>query len=85
MEAVGFVARPIGGILFGHFGDRIGRKAALILTILIMGGSSFLIGLIPNYESIGIAAPIALTHPSADVAQFECKFNPSRPLSALRN
>jgi MFS transporter, MHS family, shikimate and dehydroshikimate transport protein len=59
--AVGFVARPIGGILFGHFGDRIGRKGALILTILIMGGSSFLIGLIPNYETIGIAAPIALT------------------------
>ena len=59
--AIGFVARPIGGILFGHFGDRIGRKAALIMTISIMGGSSFLIGLIPSYETIGVAAPILLT------------------------
>jgi MFS family permease len=59
--AVGFVARPLGGVLFGHFGDRLGRKAALILTISIMGGSSFLIGLIPTYGSIGIAAPILLT------------------------
>jgi len=59
--AVGFVARPIGGILFGHFGDRIGRKAALITTISIMGGLSFLIGVIPTYEKIGVAAPILLT------------------------
>ena len=59
--AVGFVARPLGGILFGHFGDRIGRKAALVMTISIMGGSSFLIGLIPTYETIGVAAPILLT------------------------
>src|SRR5690349_18320314 len=59
--AIGFVARPVGGILFGHFGDRIGRKTALVLTISIMGGSSFLIGLIPTYETIGIAAPILLT------------------------
>src|SRR6185437_45957 len=58
--AVGFVARPLGGILFGHFGDRIGRKTALILTISIMGGSSFLIGLIPAYDRIGVAAPIIL-------------------------
>ncbi|HEX2654920.1 MAG TPA: MFS transporter, partial [Xanthobacteraceae bacterium] len=59
--AIGFVARPLGGILFGHFGDRIGRKTALVLTISIMGGSSFLIGLIPTYETIGIAAPVLLT------------------------
>jgi MFS transporter, MHS family, shikimate and dehydroshikimate transport protein len=58
--AVGFVARPLGGILFGHFGDRIGRKTALIMTISIMGGSSFLIGLIPSYETIGVAAPVIL-------------------------
>jgi MHS family shikimate/dehydroshikimate transporter-like MFS transporter len=58
--AVGFVARPLGGVLFGHFGDRIGRKAALIMTTSIMGGSSFLIGLIPSYETIGVAAPILL-------------------------
>jgi MFS transporter, MHS family, shikimate and dehydroshikimate transport protein len=58
--AVGFVARPLGGILFGHFGDRIGRKAALIMTTSIMGVSSFLIGLIPSYETIGVTAPILL-------------------------
>jgi MFS family permease len=59
--AVGFVARPLGGLLFGHFGDRLGRKAALILTLSIMGGSSVLIGFIPSYDSIGVAAPILLT------------------------
>ena len=58
--AVGFVTRPVGGILFGHFGDRIGRKPLLVLTLLIMGISTFLIGLIPNYESIGVAAPLLL-------------------------
>jgi MHS family shikimate/dehydroshikimate transporter-like MFS transporter len=59
--AVGFVARPIGGIVFGHFGDRIGRKAMLVLSLTMMGGVTFLIGLLPTYGSIGIAAPIALT------------------------
>ncbi len=58
--AVGFVARPIGGIVCGHYGDRIGRKSMLILTLLIMGVATFLIGLLPTYESIGIWAPIAL-------------------------
>jgi metabolite-proton symporter len=58
--AVGFVTRPVGGILFGHFGDRIGRKPLLVLTLLIMGISTFLIGLIPNYETIGVAAPLLL-------------------------
>jgi MFS family permease len=58
--AVGFVTRPVGGILFGHFGDRIGRKPLLVLTLLIMGISTFLIGLIPNYATIGIAAPLLL-------------------------
>jgi MFS transporter, MHS family, shikimate and dehydroshikimate transport protein len=58
--AVGFVARPLGGILFGHFGDRIGRKTALIMTTSIMGGSSFVIGLIPSYDTIGVAAPTLL-------------------------
>ena len=58
--AVGFVARPIGGIVCGHYGDRIGRKSMLILTLLIMGIATFLIGLLPTYESIGIWAPIAL-------------------------
>jgi MFS family permease len=58
--AVGFVTRPVGGILFGHFGDKIGRKPLLVLTLLIMGISTFLIGLIPTYAQIGVAAPLLL-------------------------
>jgi MHS family shikimate/dehydroshikimate transporter-like MFS transporter len=58
--AVGFIARPLGGIVFGHFGDRIGRKKALIVTILIVGLGTFLIGLLPDYSQIGIWAPAAL-------------------------
>jgi MHS family shikimate/dehydroshikimate transporter-like MFS transporter len=58
--AVGFAARPIGGIVCGHFGDRIGRKSMLVLTLLIMGIATFLIGLLPTYQSIGIWAPIML-------------------------
>lgn len=57
---VGFIARPIGGIVFGHYGDRIGRKAVLILTLLIMGVATFLIGCLPTYEQVGIWAPILL-------------------------
>jgi len=58
--AIGFVARPIGGLLFGHIGDRHGRKRTLVTTMLIMGGATFLMGAIPTYEQIGIAAPILL-------------------------
>ena len=58
--AVGFVARPLGGVIFGHFGDKIGRKSMLVLTLMIMGGSTVAIGLIPTYESIGVWAPIIL-------------------------
>jgi MFS family permease len=58
--AIGFVARPIGGLIFGHFGDRIGRKTVLILTLLIMGVSTFLIGVLPGYSTIGAAAPLLL-------------------------
>jgi MFS transporter, MHS family, shikimate and dehydroshikimate transport protein len=58
--AVGFAARPVGGVVFGHFGDRIGRKAMLFLTLSIMGAATFLIGLLPTYESIGVLAPIIL-------------------------
>ena len=58
--AVGFLARPIGGLLFGHFGDRIGRKKMLILTLLIMGVGTALIGVLPSYDSIGVWAPILL-------------------------
>ena len=57
---VGFGARPIGGIVFGHFGDRIGRKTMLILTLLIMAVSTFLVGCLPTYSVIGIWAPILL-------------------------
>src|SRR6187431_2956199 len=59
--AVGFVARPIGAAIFGHYGDRIGRKATLITTLLLMGIGSTLIGVLPGYAAIGIAAPILLT------------------------
>lgn len=58
--AIGFVARPLGGILFGHYGDKLGRKSMLVLTLLIMGISTFLIGLMPTYGSIGIWAPVLL-------------------------
>jgi MHS family shikimate/dehydroshikimate transporter-like MFS transporter len=58
--AIGFVARPLGGIVFGHYADRIGRKAIITMTLLIMGGASALIRCIPNYYTIGIASPVAL-------------------------
>ena len=58
--AVGFLARPFGGIIFGHFGDKIGRKSVLVMTLTIMGVSTFAIGLIPSYDTIGIWAPILL-------------------------
>ncbi|MFM0045883.1 MFS transporter [Paraburkholderia sediminicola] len=58
--AVGFVTRPLGGVIFGHFGDRFGRKPLLVLTLSIMGVSTFLIGILPTYASIGIWAPACL-------------------------
>ncbi len=58
--AVGFVARPFGGVVFGHFGDRVGRKSMLVTTLVMMGAATCLIGLLPTYHSIGIAAPILL-------------------------
>ena len=58
--AVGFLARPFGGLFFGHFGDRWGRKPVLVATLLLVGGSTFAIGLLPTYAQIGIWAPILL-------------------------
>ena len=58
--AVGFVTRPVGGVIFGHFGDKIGRKPLLVLTLLIMGIATFCVGLLPTYAQIGIAAPLLL-------------------------
>src|SRR5450432_477380 len=58
--AVGFLARPLGAAIFGHFGDRVGRKAMLAVTIIVMGIGTFLIGLLPTYQQIGIAAPVLL-------------------------
>ena len=58
--ALGFVARPVGGIVFGHYGDRIGRKKLLMLSLVLMGVATVLIGLLPTYNQIGIWAPVAL-------------------------
>ncbi|MFJ9695078.1 MFS transporter [Kitasatospora sp. NPDC101183] len=59
--AIGFAARPVGALVFGHFGDRIGRKRLLVVSLLLMGGSTTAIGLLPTYGSIGVAAPVLLT------------------------
>lgn len=58
--AVGFFARPVGALVFGHYGDKIGRKTMLVLTLLIMGIATFLIGVLPSYETIGVLAPVLL-------------------------
>ncbi|MFD8498597.1 MFS transporter [Amycolatopsis sp. NPDC059657] len=59
--AIGFIARPLGGLVFGHFGDKIGRKKLLVLSLLLMGGSTFAMGLLPTYVTVGALAPILLT------------------------
>ena len=58
--ALGFVARPLGGVVFGHFGDRLGRKKMLVVSLMMMGVATFAIGLLPTYASIGVAAPVLL-------------------------
>src|SRR3954471_20205255 len=58
--ALGFAARPLGGLVFGHFGDRIGRKKLLMFSLLLMGGASMLIGVLPTYDRMGMLAPILL-------------------------
>ena len=60
-NALGFAARPVGGLVFGHFGDRIGRKRLLMLSLVMMGASSALMGLLPGYAQIGLMAPLLLT------------------------
>src|SRR5438045_6348675 len=59
--AVGFLARPVGAAIFGHYGDRIGRKSTLISTLMLMGIATFLVGLVPTYASIGIWGAVILT------------------------
>ncbi|MER5626527.1 MFS transporter [Streptosporangium sp. NPDC002544] len=59
--AVGFVARPLGALVFGHYGDRVGRKKLLVLSLLLMGGATFLIGCLPTHAAIGMVAPLLLT------------------------
>ena len=58
--AVGFFARPVGGVVFGHFGDRMGRKSMLVTTLMLMGTATFLIGVLPTYDQVGVAAPVLL-------------------------
>ena len=58
--ALGFVARPVGGALFGYLGDRVGRKSTLVATLLLMGVSTFLVGLMPTHSQIGVAAPLLI-------------------------
>src|SRR5205809_6283930 len=59
--AVGFLARPVGAAIFGHWGDRLGRKSALIATLLLMGVATFLVAFVPTYESIGVWGAVLLT------------------------
>ncbi|NGY63380.1 MHS family MFS transporter [Lentzea sp. NEAU-D13] len=59
--AIGFLARPLGGVVFGHFGDRLGRKKLLVLSLLLMGGATMLMGVLPTYASVGVLAPLLLT------------------------
>src|ERR1051326_45765 len=59
--AVGFIARPIGAAIFGHYGDRVGRKAALVATLLLMGIATFLVALVPGYDQVGVWGAVLLT------------------------
>ena len=61
---MGFFARPVGGIIIGHYGDKVGRKSMLVLTLVIMGVATFLIGLLPTYAQIGPWAAVALVRAS---------------------
>ena len=76
--AVGFLARPLGGIVFGHFGDRIGRKRTLVVALMMMGVATTLIGLLPTYSSIGIAAPSVRQTKFEKRRAFPLLFNTNR-------
>ncbi len=65
--AVGYIARPFGAVFFGHFGDRIGRKVTLVATLMIMGVATFIIGILPTYETIGVWAPVGRDFPPRPV------------------
>src|SRR5690606_32763771 len=58
--AVGYLSRPVGGIIFGHLGDRYGRRFVLVATLLLMGVTTALMGMLPTYESVGVASPVML-------------------------
>ena len=78
--AVGFIARPLGGVVFGHFGDQVGRKRTLVIALMMMGVATTLIGLLPTYQSIGIAAPlmlVALRFIQIVKLWFQCLLDPS--------
>jgi MFS family permease len=62
--AAGFIVRPFGALVFGRLGDMIGRKYTFLVTILIMGLSTFIVGILPNYATIGVAAPVILIVPA---------------------
>ena len=78
--AVGFVARPLGGVVFGHYGDKIGRKNVLVATLLMMGIATFAIGLLPTYATIGVWAPILLVRAAAS-----CRGSASAASGAARS
>ena len=80
---IGFLARPLGGILFGYYGDRFGRKNALSTSILLMSLSCFIIGVLPTYQQIGISAAILLS--AARFLQGICVGNTVVPLCFLLN
>ena len=66
--AVGFVARPVGGLVFGHIGDRVGRKTTLVVTLTMMGVATFLMGVMPTYAAIGVWAPSEIAGSAAQLA-----------------
>jgi MFS family permease len=79
--AVGFAARPIGGVFFAHFGDRVGRKPIMVSTLILMGASTTLMGLVPTYAQIGIVAPLRVlcSVPSRCLPSARCRASNCSP------